>query len=356
MKIVIGLLAWNEENSIAATLVSLGTQSLLRHADGHNFQIEILIVPNGCTDRTPEVAEEALGHLRTNFPPISCRVKSLAEGGKSHAWNHLIHEFSPFDVDYFIMMDADIELLTPCTLEALWKTLETTPNAIISTDLPVKHLTRKSRLSPLDRILLGAGKMTRATPGQLTGQLYCARASALRKVWMPKGLVVDDGYLKQILCSGGFSHAVDNSLIVRAEGASHLFECYTKLKDIWNHQIRQAIGHTIYTYLTEFVRNEIPIRPVFSVIMEKSRSDPEWFLRVIREEVKSRGWWVMDTASLMMRWRRVRFAKGLGKLKFFVLALAASPFDLVVFLVSNSRLRSGKVKGIWKDTRTTSLS
>ncbi len=356
MKIVIGLLAWNEENSIVATLASLGTQSLLSHADGQHFQIEILVVPNGCTDRTPEVAAEALLHLSADFPAISCRVERLAEGGKSQAWNHLIHEFTGWDVDYFIMMDADIELLTPGTLEALWKTLETTPQAIISTDLPVKHLTRKTHLSPLDRILLGAGQMTRTTPGQLTGQLYCARASALRKVWMPKGLIVEDGFLKQILCTGGFSHPVDNSLIVRAEGASHLFECYTKLKDIWNHQIRQAIGHTLYTYLTKFVRTEIPGRPVFSVMMEKSRSDPEWFLRVIREEVKSRGWWVMDTASLMMRWRRIRFAKGLGKLKFLVLAAAASPFDLLVFLVSNSRLRSGQVTGIWKDTRTTTLT
>jgi hypothetical protein len=198
--------------------------------------------------------------------------------------------------------------------------------------------------------------MTRAAPGQLTGHLYCARGSALRKVWMPKGLIVDDGYLKQILCTGGFSHAVDNSLIARAEGASHLFECYTKVKDIWNHQIRQAIGHTLYTYLTKCVRSEIPERPVFPVLLAKSRSDPEWFLRVIRNEVKSRGWWVMDTPSLLMRWRRVRFAKGLGKLNFLILAAAATPFDLAVFLVSNSRLKSGQVKGIWKDTRTTTLS
>ncbi len=356
MKIVIGLLAWNEENSITATLASLGTQSLLRRADNQHFQIEILVVPNGCTDSTPQVAKQSLDRLKSTFPLISCRVEPLAEGGKSNAWNHLIHELSPPDVDYFIMMDADIELLTSNTLELLWQTLENNPHSIISTDLPVKHLTRKAHLSPLDKLLLGAGKMTRATPGQLTGQLYCARGEAVRKVWIPKGLIVEDGYLKQILCTEGFSHPVDNSLILRAEGASHLFECYTKLADIWNHQIRQAIGHTLYTYLTKYARTKIDKRPVFSAIMEKSRSDPEWFLKVIREEVKTRGWWVMDTPSLLMRWRRVRFARGPGKLKFLLLAAAATPFDLAVFLVSNSRLRSGKVKGIWKDTRTTTLS
>lgn len=356
MKIVIGLLAWNEENSIAATLASLGTQTLLRLAQPGVLDVEIVVVPNGCTDSTPAVAAEALRRLASEFPAISCRVETLAEGGKSQAWNHLVHDLTPPDVDYFLMMDADIELLTPVTLEALWRTLDTTPQALISTDLPVKHLTRKPRLSPLDRILLGAGKMTRATPGQLTGQLYCARGSSLRKVWMPKGLIVEDGYLKQILCTDGFSHPADNSLIIRAEGASHLFECYTRLKDIWNHQIRQAIGHTLYTYLTKYVRTRVAERPAFPVLLEMSRNDPDWFLRVIREEVKARGWWVMDTPSLVMRWRRIRFAKGFGKIKFLILALAAAPFDLAVFLVSNARLRSGRVKGIWKDTRTTSLS
>jgi glycosyltransferase involved in cell wall biosynthesis len=356
MKTVIGLLAWNEENSIAATLASLGTQTLLHRADAQHFQIEVVVVPNGCTDSTPHVAEQALARLKSAFPAITCRVEPLAEGGKANAWNQLIHNLCLPDVDYFIMMDADIELLTPQTLESLWQTLEATPQAIISTDLPVKHLTRKTHLSPLDRLLLGAGKMTSAAPGQLTGQLYCARGQAVRKVWIPKGLIVEDGFLKQILCTDGFSHPVDNSLIVRAEGASHLFECYTKLKDIWSHQIRQATGHTIYTYFTKYMRTKLDERPVYPAIMEKSRTDPEWFLQVIREEVKGRGWWVMDTPSLMMRWRRIRFAKGAAKLKFLLLAAVASPFDLAVFLTSNSRLRSGKVKGIWKDTRTTTLT
>ena len=60
--------------------------------------------------------------------------------------------------------------------------------------------------------------------------------------------------------------------------------------------------------------------------------------------------------SATMRWRRIRFAKGFAaKLKFLAIAAIAAPFDLAVFLVSNSRLKAGKVKGVWKDTRTTTL-
>jgi glycosyltransferase involved in cell wall biosynthesis len=356
MRIAIGMLAWNEESSIAATIGSLARQSLLARADGAAFRIEVVIVPNGCTDRTPEVAAEALRGLVARFPRVEARVESLAEGGKSNAWNEFIHHLAPQDADYHILMDADIELLTPETLERMWEALERDPHALIATDQPVKHLVRKARLNLLEKLLLGAGAMTRATPGQLTGQLYCARGAMLRRIWMPRGIIVEDGFLKQIVCTDGFSIPVDNSRIVRADGASHLFECYTKPRDIWNHQVRQAIGHTLYTYLTKYLRTEMTQRPVFEPLLEQCRRDPEWFLRRIREEVASRGWWVMDTASLGMRWRRVRHAKGAAKLKFLLIAAAATPYDLAVFLASNSRLRSGRVKGVWKDTRTVTLS
>lgn len=356
MKIVIGMLAWNEEGSIAHTIGSLAGQSLLARADGSGTTIEIIVVPNGCTDRTAEVAGQALERLRQMHPAVSARVESLAEGGKSNAWNELVHRLAPGDADYFMLMDADIELLTPGTLEKMWEVLERAPHALIATDEPVKHLVRKSRLGPLEKCLLGAGAMTRATPGQLTGQLYCARAGTLRQVWIPRGIIVEDGFLKQIICTDGFSRPVDNTRIVRAEGASHLFECYTKPRDIWNHQVRQAIGHTLYTYLTKHFRTVMTERPVFEPLMRQCHEDPEWFPRLIRDEVAARGWWVMDTASLTMRWRRVRHAGGIDKLKFVLIAAAAMPYDLAVFLVSNSRLKSGRVKGIWKDTRTVSLS
>lgn len=356
MKIVLGILAWNEESSIAATIASLVGQSLLKRADDREFLVEILVVPNGCTDQTPRIADEALKNLGDAFPAVRSRVEQLAEGGKSNAWNQLVHHLAPADADYFLMMDADIELLTAETLELMWLALENDPHASVSTDLPVKHLANKKNPGLIGRLLLGAGTMTQAAPGQLTGQLYCARAALLRRIWIPLGLIVDDGFLKQILCTDGYSQPVDNSRIVRAGGASHLFECYTKFRDIWSHQIRQAVGHTLYTYLTAYLKREVPERPVYATLLEKSHSDPEWFVREIHAEIRRRGWWVMDTASLMMRWRRVRFAKGAAKLKFLALAAAAAPYDLAVFLASNSRLKSGKVKGVWKDTRTTALS
>ena len=356
MKIIVGMLAWNEENSIAATLASLAGQSLLGLVDGSHLEMEIIVVPNGCSDRTPSVAATALSALHKKFPAVVCRVESLAEGGKSNAWNTLIHQLSPDDADYFILLDADIELLTPSTIESLWRTLETNQHAIIATDLPVKHLSQAKHISLAGRVLLAAGGMTRATPGQLTGQLYAARASWLRRVWIPRGLIVEDGFLKQILCTNGFSEPPDNSRIALAPNASHLFECYTKFRDIWNHQVRQAAGHTLYTYFTAYLKAEVPERPVFDSLLRKSRDEPEWFQDAIQRQIAQRGWWVMDLPSLWVRWRRARLAKGWQRVQFLALAAVATPFDIAVFFASNARLKSGRIKGIWKDTRTTTLS
>lgn len=356
MKIVLGMLAWNEENSIAATLASLGEQSLLGLAASGQLDLEILVVPNGCTDATAEVARSALAKISHRYPAVTCRVEILAEGGKSRAWNELVHHLASPSTDYYILMDADIELLTPRTLEQLWRTLEAHPEACLATDLPVKHLVRQTKLSLRDRLLLLAGSMTQSAPGQLTGQLYAARGPILRQVVIPLGLIVDDGFLKQIICTGGYAHPVDNSLIVRAEDASHLFECYTSWKDIWNHQVRQAVGHTLYTYFTAWMRQHLPTRPVYAELRRLGREDPDWFRREIQHQVATRGWWVMDVPSLWVRWRRVRFARGRDRWKFLFLAAFAFPYDLAIHWTSNHRLKSGQVGGVWKDTRTTTLA
>lgn len=366
MKIVIGILAWNEESSIGKTILGLRGQTLLENLkspgvdrEGHSSStpfLEVVVIPNGCTDRTADVAASSLQELKTSFPLLNVRVEPLSMGSKTNAWNEFVHRFSPRDADYLVLMDADIELLTPSTLSDMVAALEKDSHAFLATDVPVKHIVRKEKLTLKDRVLLCVGGMTKAAPGQLTGQLYCARAAVLRRVIIPKGIIVEDGFLKQILCTNGYSEPVDNSRIVRVDTASHLFECYTRFVDIWNHQVRQAVGHTLYTYLTKFLReNNARGEAAFQLLNERSSENQRWFEELIRSEVARRGLWVMDTPSLTMRFRRVRFASGTRKLLFFCIAVLAFPFDLTVFLVSNHRLRAGKVGSIWKDTRTTAI-
>lgn len=355
MKISLGILAWNEENSIGSMIDSLATQSLLARAGAGEFALEIYVVPNGCTDATARVAEAALATLRSRHPAVQTATRELTTPGKANAWNEFVHRFSDPASEFLIFLDADIRLLGDDTLLHLVRTLEEHPTVQISTDRPVKHVALKERKSLLDRFLLRVGGMTDSAPGQLTGQLYCARAATLRRIVLPRGLIVEDGFLKQIICTDGYRHPVDNGLIRRAADAAHVFECYTRPADAFHHQVRQAVGQTIYSYLRDDLRK--CGQPVCEELRRRTAADPDWLPQLVRAEVARRGWWVMDTAALSMRWRRIRFARRPAqKLVFTLVALAALAVDLPVFLVGNSRLRGGRIKGIWKDTSNRELS
>ncbi len=356
MKISIGILAWNEERSIATTIASLGAQTLLAKAPAAGREIEILVVPNGCTDRTASVAAAALEELRQRYPFLNASVHELVTPGKINAWNTFTHRLSDPASAFLILMDADIELVGDRTLENMVAALEADAHALIATDRPIKHIDLKPSRSLIEKLLSGAGEMTRSAPGQLTGQLYCARAAALRELVMPEGLIVEDGFIKQMICSEGYAKAPDNSRLVRARDAAHIFECYTSPAAVFHHQVRQAVGQTIYSYLRDDLRRPDVPKPVFAELRRRSAANPAWLADLVKSCVARRGWWVMDTASITMRWRRVRNARGLAKIRFAAIALVALCVDLPVFLVANHKLRTGKIKGVWKDTANSEVA
>jgi hypothetical protein len=230
------------------------------------------------------------------------------------------------------------------------------PHVLVATDEPIKHIALKEKKSWLDRLSLAVSAMTKATPGQLTGQLYAARAAALRRIVIPEGVIVEDGFLKQMLVTDGLTQRADNSRIVRAPDAAHVFEAYTRLRDILPNQRRQAVGHTIYTYLRDYLHHEIAQgRFAEQTLREKGAADPEWFLHEIKRRVAEGGWWVMHPGALAVRWKRWSAQRGLRRLTFFPAALAGWLLDLIVYTWANDTLKKGKLKGIWKDTKTTGL-
>jgi|GEM_PF-4817134 len=95
MKLSIGILAHNESDSIAVLLNSLSQQSLFTCINS-NHSIEVIIVPNGCTDDTAAIAHKTLEELNSNvnIAPLTGKVCEVEEAGKSNAWNLFIHQFS----------------------------------------------------------------------------------------------------------------------------------------------------------------------------------------------------------------------------------------------------------------------
>jgi glycosyltransferase involved in cell wall biosynthesis len=358
MKLSLGIMAWNESEIIAASLKSLFDQSLLKRLPDWNASLEIIIVPNGCKDNTEEVARIALSALAAAYPPeiLTWKVVSLEEAGKTNAWNHYIHVVSNPCSDYVILMDADITFLHPDTLVNMVTILEQNPEAIVSTDLPQKHVLFKKHKSILDRISLAIGQMTQAAPGQITGQLYCARGPFIRGIYMPPGLMVDDGFIKFMVCTDLFRKPLDNRRVVRAPNASHVFESYTGVRDVFYNQRRQQIAHTVYTYLRDYLNSQVGTQNAAEIIRDNNARNPDWYRALIRQQVEQGGWWVMYPGALTVRFKRLAnlpLAQFLLKLP---VACVGFLMDAVVLVAANTKLKSGQLKGVWKDTKSNVLA
>lgn len=359
MIISIGILAWNEEESIGMALQSLLEQTLIRElADVADDRLEIVVVPNGCSDRTAERAAEALRAGAASQPAdrFAWRVENLSEAGKVNAWNHFVHRFSDPAADYLFLMDADIRFTHPDTLKNMVLSLEATPHAEVATDLPQKHLLFKSRKTLGDRLSLAMGQITQNSPAQLTGQLYCARGPMLRRIHMPLGLIVEDGFLKHMICTNLFTQPPDNKRIIRAPGASHVFEAYFRIMDVFNNQRRQQIGHCIYTYLRDCLVSIAGVRDAGEYIAENNARDPDWFRKVIRERVQRSGRWVMYPGAFGIRFKRLKNLSARQAVLRFPVAVVAFLMDVIILVAANRRLRSGQLAGVWKDTKTSVLN
>jgi glycosyltransferase involved in cell wall biosynthesis len=131
----VAILAHDEEARVAATIEQLKAQSLLREA---GVSVEVVVVANGCRDRTVKVARGAFDPADTGF-----RVVDLPERGKTNAWNRFVRDFASPAAEIFVFMDADITFLTPDTLARLCAALDAQPGAQAAVGDSVKTLDRR---------------------------------------------------------------------------------------------------------------------------------------------------------------------------------------------------------------------
>src|SRR5262249_40117038 len=140
-KISIGILAYNEERRIGATLRSVFAQDVFQQ-----FETDVIIVANGCTDNTVAVATRSLEDYKPLWCPRgSARVEEVPIAGKANAWNQFVHDFSSRQASVLVLMDADIILSTNNTISSMVSTLERTPEAVVCVDRPVKDIAAKTK-------------------------------------------------------------------------------------------------------------------------------------------------------------------------------------------------------------------
>jgi glycosyltransferase involved in cell wall biosynthesis len=354
MLISIGILAWNEEDVIETTLISLFRQSAFQGAVGDlpDAEWEIIIVPNGCSDNTAVIAQRVLECLvgQHDGQKITFAIHELEEAGKSNAWNHYIHEFSNKHADLIVMIDADIEFGERETISNTINALCQNPQAFVAVDLPLKDVVKKPKKTLIEWVSATASRVSTVGPPGISGQFFCARTDMLRQIWMPKGLSVEDGFLRAMIVTDCFRTAINEERIIRAENATHYYETVTSLRGIFNHELRIVIGTAVNCYFTwDFmIFATDPAGPGAGVLIRNwMGKDSSWYPRFIENTIRNHGAWVLPRGMLFRRFARFKHYRGLGLVKGSLFAMLGFLLDLPVFIAANRRLKKGGAVGYW---------
>lgn len=343
MKISIGILAHNESRSLPAALRSLADQTLLTEPRDDVRAIEVVCVPNGCTDDTARVAGEALEHLALGCPAnLTTRVQELPVAGKPNAWNEFVHRISDPGSDYLILMDADIELRAREALALLVTMLEEAPDAHACVGMPLKQVPRAA-FSPMARLSLSISGITLSGPPELNGGLYCARGTILRRIWLPSEIWVEDAYIKAMLVTDLFTAPEQWTRILRAHGATYEFRPYLKLRELLRHQTRGIAGSALNSMLYSRLWDLGSSEDAGAYAKRQSDDDPSWLRELLARRIRERGWWLLPprfcARFLLKRFRKLRHLPRAEAVRKVPVALVGLIVEAPMLVAANAELR-----------------
>lgn len=351
MKLSIGILAYNESNSIANLLKSLSHQSLFtRNSQKHD--IEIVIVPNGCTDDTTKVAYDAFKQLELQLETSfwQWKICEVEEAGKSNAWNLFIHQFSAINTDFFCLMDADIQLHHEHTLTNMVDVLVNNPQYWISLDLPIKDVELKPDKTWLEKLSVAVSQSSNQGQLYICGQLYCGRAEPLRNIWMPAGLPVEDGFLTQMIVSENFTlkNHTFTKRIVRVSEASHIFEAYTNPLELIDHEVRVVVGMVINIFLVYYLRERCHENLMAgTLIAQMNQQSHFWLNDFMRSTLAKKNWWIIPISIVFRRYSSLKSHSLFKAILRIPIATLAFIVDLSVFIRANSKLQREVITNYW---------
>jgi glycosyltransferase involved in cell wall biosynthesis len=353
MLITVGILAYNEEHRIGSTIRSLLHQSCFLEESKfmHEFRWEFVVVPNGCSDKTAENAAIAFASSDQFVKPnFKFSVRSLDKPGKSNAWNTLIHQFADQETDFFVLLDADIEFREPDTVFNCLKVFEKTAAVQVVTDHPIKRFSDRSKFSVIQRISTSASQAGTASSAAICGQFYCARGAALRRIYLPIGLSVEDGFVLAMVVTDCFRERPNMEKVLMADNASHYYEGLVNLKNLIQHEVRIVVGTTLNCYLcwdTLFHLVSSRGQDAGELIRQLNEDRPDWYSEFIQNSVLNRGAWTLPRGMLFRRFRYWSTSDLDRSIKKMSIAALAFVFDLVVFFLANRKLKNRNVVGYW---------
>jgi len=339
MNIAICIIAKDEEDSIGDLIDQISFQTIF----GSISTAELLIVCNGCTDRTAQVARNAL--LHANWPEgVKASVHDFKEAGKARFWNVAVHELISEAAEIALFLDADVELAGGSVLKDLVFELHSNKDAVAISGWPVKDIARKKRKSLVERFSLSVSAQTQYAHS-INGSLYAAKLECLRKIWLPVPIPGEDGMLSAMIKTDGFTHPPREDLICRAHKPTHFYEAHS-VRGFFRHEQRMVIGTTINGWLFEHFWQSQCTEHVGKNIRALNESRPTWVGDLVAGKIGNRRW-ILPSRLLTWRLKNLRDVslwKAIGRAPF---SIGATLLNLWPCITANAILRRKAAANYW---------
>lgn len=339
MDVSICIIAKDEESCIRSLIKQIAHQTILNSIG----TAEILVICNGCSDRTAQFARLAFSNIP--WPEIvKTHVHDVTEAGKARSWNLAVHNVISEMSDIAIFLDADIELASETVFADLIDELEENGDAVAISGWPLKAISRKIRKSILDRFSLTISSQTQY-PNSINGSLYAANLSSLRKIWLPVPIPGEDGMLSAMIKTGGFTHPPQQNLICRVRTATHFYEAHTVF-GFFRHEQRMVIGTMINGWIFERFWKGRHIGHVGDTVRQLNETRPNWVNELVAENVKDRRWII---PMRLLTWRldnlrNLRLRKAILRVPF---SISATILNIWPCVQANRRLKEMAVANYW---------
>jgi hypothetical protein len=336
MQISIGIFAHNEEQSIGKMLQSLACQQLLRE-----YECEILVLENGSKDTTAEVAESVLKDVT---PTGTCyTVHQLPYPGKARTWNEFVHRLSCPTSEYLIFLDADISFVGEQVLSRVVAHLRQNKHADVCVDTALKTTAVTGCSDLKDSVSLAVSELSQHGPVAIAGSLYCARSTTVRKYRLPYGLLVEDGFVKAMVCTENFSKPADEGRVVRAPDAAHLFTPVKSVREAFRHEVRLAVGTELNISLFDHLRQAYASGiEVTNLIALENERDPQWVASLIADRKRNSQLRSHAFEYALKPLRGIRHLHARNKLAMLPVLSLRIVFNGAAALVANVTLRRGR--------------
>lgn len=343
LRIDLGIFAHDEAERIAGLLDAIVRQDIMAT---DSVDLRVLVLANGCSDDTAARAQGAAAAL----PPVLAgrvQVIDLPQPGKSRTAHRFIHDLSRGEADILCFMDADIRLPRPDVLRRMAEALMQRPELLVFNSRPVKDVMHDVQGGgAVGRLIAAGGGGLDDWRTAICGQLFMIRAATARRIGLPAGLPVEDGFIRAMVATDLLTVPEDLS---RIDGDPEVFHIYESIRDagtLVRHQTRIVIGSAVNDAIFARIRREAQDEPAAHALLMAAAADDGWVTETLGASLPRRPYGYVPFHFLTKRLHRYRARRPRG-VKPALVALAGLGLDAVVWARASLRMMRGAGAGYW---------